>query len=124
MDGKAFDALVRGVGSRRSVVRGLGAGLLAVLGGRAVVGAADDPVVVEGCRVERCKKAVLGQSCRGRNGRPDNHACCQGLKCDNKRTRCVFKNGHGGAGDWCENTQDCLVGYFCKKNQCLPNSCA
>lgn len=126
MDGKAFDALVRGAGSRRAVVRGLGAGLLAAVGGRAAAEARQAPVGVEGCRIERCKKAVLGQDCADRNGRPDNHQCCQGLKCkarSRNRATCVFKNGHGGAGDWCDNDRDCNAGFFCKKNQCIPNSC-
>jgi len=122
MDGQKFDALTRNLGnstSRRRTLQGLAVGLLSL----GVSRQAAAEVGSEGCKIQRCKKAQLKQRCTDRNGRPDNHACCQGLKCSNKKGKCVFKNGHGGAGDYCDNDGDCDTGFFCKKNQCIPNSC-
>jgi hypothetical protein len=123
MDDKTFDALTRGAGnptSRRAAVVGLVGGLFGL--GTAGQAAAQD-VGIEGCRIRRCKKQVLDQDCLDRNGRPDNGACCQGLKCDNSRGVCKFKNGSGESGDFCRNDRDCNNGFFCKKNQCVPNKC-
>lgn len=127
MDGTTFDHLVRNAltpTSRRRALLGIAGGMLGLAATRDGSNAATaGSVGAEGCRIERCKKSVLDQDCRGRDGRPDNHNCCQGLKCSNKKKRCVFKNGHGGAGDYCDIDRDCDVDYFCKKNQCIPNSC-
>jgi hypothetical protein len=123
MDGRKFDALTRNLGrpaSRRLTLQGLAVGLLGLGVGR---DAAAQGVADEGCQVKRCKKATLKQRCLDRNGRPNNHACCQGLKCNNRRGKCVFKNQSGGAGDYCRDDGDCNIGFFCKKNQCIPNSC-
>ena len=122
MDGDRFDGLARAVGrgaTRRAVVGGLLAGLLGL---RAARPAAAE-VTAAGCRPQACRKATLRQSCLDARGNPDNHRCCQGLKCSNTRGDCVFKNGHGGAGDYCRTSNDCDQRFFCKKNQCLPNSC-
>lgn len=126
MDGRKFDALARNLGSptsRRRTLQGLAVGLLSLSVNRQVVAQDDAAVGAEGCRVQRCKKQVLRQPCLDRNGRPNNRSCCQGLKCSNKSGKCVFKNGHGGAGDYCDGDNDCDIGFFCKKNQCIPNSC-
>ena len=125
MDDRKFDALTRSLSNsadRRVTLRGLGVGLLGL--GLARNAAAEDGAVAEGCRVRRCKKAVLNQKCLDNNGDPDNHKCCQGLKCSNKKGKCVFQNGHGDASDYCDTNKDCNRGFFCKKNQCIPNTCA
>ncbi len=126
MDETAFDTLVRNSlvpTTRRRALLGIASGMLGFAATRGSSGAAAGGVEAQGCRIQRCKKSVLDQECRDRNGRPDNHNCCQGLKCSNKKKRCVFKNGHGGAGDFCDGDRDCDIGNFCKKNQCIPNSC-
>jgi hypothetical protein len=125
MDGRKFDALARNLGNpttRRVTLQGLAVGLLG-LGVNRHAAAQDDGAVAEGCRVKRCKKKVLTQPCLDRNGQPKNRNCCQGLKCSNKRGDCVWKNGHGGAGDYCRNDNDCNQEFFCQKNQCIPNTC-
>ena len=127
MDSRTFDALTRGVGSRASrriALQGLVAGLLGLSISRSVAAQTDEAVSAErGCRVKRCKKNTLGQNCLDNRGNPRNRNCCQGLKCSNTRGRCVWKNGHGGGGDYCRNSNDCNQDFFCGKNQCLPNNC-
>jgi hypothetical protein len=49
--------------------------------------------------------------------------CCAGLKCNRRRGQCVFERDHGAIGDFCRNTDDCDSTNFCRKNQCIPNSC-
>ena len=123
MDDKTFDSLIRTAGtrnSRRAALKGLVGGFLGFGVARGVAGA---QVEAEACRIQRCKKQVLDQPCTDSRGNPDNHKCCQGLKCDNRKGRCVYKNGHGGAGDYCDVRDDCLRDFFCKKNQCVPDSC-
>jgi hypothetical protein len=125
MDGRNFDALARNLGnsaSRRRTLQGLAVGLLGLGVGRGA--AAQGDAATEGCQIKRCRKGAPRARCLDRNGRPNNHACCQGLKCNNKKGKCVFKNRSGGAGDYCDGDGDCNVGFFCKKNQCIPNSCA
>jgi hypothetical protein len=126
VDSRKFDALTRSLGNpttRRHTLQGLAVGLLGLGVSRNAAAQSDAAVGAEGCRVRRCKKGGLRDRCLDRNGRPDNHACCQGLKCSNKNGKCTFKNAHGGAGDYCDGDNDCNVGFFCKKNQCIPNSC-
>ncbi len=127
MDGRTFDALTRGLSghaSRRIALRGMAVGLLGLSMSQRVAAQADEAVAVErGCRVKRCRKKTLTQSCLDSQGRARNRNCCQGLKCSNKRGDCVWKNGHGGPGDYCRNSNDCNQGFFCQKNQCLPNTC-
>ncbi len=123
MDDKTFDSLIRDAGSqrsRRTAIKGLVGGLLGFGIARQATAA---QVGAEACKIRRCKKAVLDQNCLDRNGNPDNHQCCQGLKCDNGRGVCKFKNDSGGAGDFCRNDRDCDDDFFCKKNQCVPNTC-
>ena len=122
MDGRKFDALARNLSNptnRRRTLQGLAVGALGLGISREAVAEVED----EGCRIRRCRKAALKQRCLDSRGRPNNHACCQGLKCSNKKGKCVFKNGHGGPGDWCDGDGDCDGDLFCKKNQCIPNSC-
>lgn len=127
MDGTRFDALVRDAHrrtDRRAALKGLVGGLLGLgIGARADVGTRAAEVAAAGCKVQTCRKQTLNQSCTDRRGNPDNHQCCEGLKCSNKRGVCVWKNSHGGPGDYCRTTNDCDRDYFCKKNQCIPNSC-
>lgn len=123
MDDKTFDALIRGAGSmksRRAAITGLVGGALAVGLGRQAAGA---QVSAESCKIKRCKKQVLLQTCTDSRGNPDNHKCCQGLKCSNRRGVCVFQNGHGEAGDYCRTNNDCDQSNYCKKNQCIPDQC-
>ena len=122
MDGRSFDALTRGLthqASRRLAVTGLVSGLL----GLGIFQGTDAQTEAEGCQVRACRKKILRQNCLDRNGNPENRQCCPGLKCSNRRGQCVFKNDHGTAGDFCRNTDDCDFGYFCKKNQCIPDDC-
>jgi len=126
LDDKTFDALIREAGTRRNrraAVKGLVGGLFGLGLAREATGAQGRAVGAEGCRIQRCKKAVLGQPCTDSRGNPANRACCQGLKCSNTRGVCVFKNGHGGGGDFCRTGNDCDQRYFSKKNQCIPDSC-
>jgi hypothetical protein len=114
MDEARFDRLTKSVAgptSRRMATAGLLAGLLGLVGARA----AGTDVAPQGCKVRRCRKGQLNGNCK------NNHDCCSGLKCKNKK--CKFKNNHGGAGDYCKNDRDCDRDFFCKKNQCIPNSC-
>ena len=123
MDHRKFDALTRSLGNpanRRVTVQGLAVALLGLGFNRS---ASADEVEIEGCRIDRCKKKVLGQDCLDSRGRPDNHKCCQGLKCSNSKGVCVFQNDHGEAGDYCRRTDDCDRENCCKKNQCVPTKC-
>ncbi len=123
MDDKTFDALTRTAGrptTRRTAVLGLVGGVFGLGTARQV---AAQGAGAEACKIKRCRKQVFGQDCLDRNGRPDNRDCCSGLKCDNRRGTCVFKNDSGQAGDFCRDDRDCDLGFFCKKNQCIPNSC-
>ncbi len=115
MDSNRFDDLTRGLTatcSRRTALTGLAAGALSLGLAKGVLAQSVEP---SGCKVRRCKKGQLNDKCK------KNGECCGGLKCKNKK--CKFKNGHGGAGDWCKNDRDCNAKFFCKKNQCIPNSC-
>lgn len=125
MDDRKFDALVRDLGSSTSRRRALSALAAGVLGyGMWRRGAAaEGEVTAEGCRIRRCKKQALGSKCLDSRGRADNHKCCAGLKCQNRRGVCVFKNGHGDPGDYCDNNRDCKNGNCCRKNQCVPETC-
>ena len=127
MDSRTFDALTRGLSSRASrriALRGIAVGVLGLSASQRAAAQADDAVAVErGCRVRRCRKNTLGQRCTDNRGNARNRNCCQGLKCSRTRGDCVFKNGHGGPGDYCRNSNDCNQGFFCQKNQCLPNTC-
>ncbi|HET7092616.1 MAG TPA: hypothetical protein VFI22_04035 [Thermomicrobiales bacterium] len=118
MDSNRFDDLTRGLtsaSSRRTALKTLAAGALSLGLAKSAVAEAADAVEPAGCKVRRCKKAQFKDRCKS------NHECCGGLKCKNKK--CKFKNGHGKAGDWCNNDRDCQSKFFCKKNQCIPNSC-
>lgn len=120
MDGTKFDALARkvsGEASRRTAVKALVGGLVGIGVARAAV--AEAAVEPAGCRVQRCRKLNPDSDKRCRQGRD----CCKGLDCNN-RGRCVFKQDSGGAGDFCFNDRDCKRGFFCRKNQCIPNDCA
>jgi hypothetical protein len=125
VDDRRFDAIARNLGSqasRRVALQGLVGGLLGA--GLAQRAAAQGEVGTEGgCHPERCTKKVLGQRCTDKNGQPRNRKCCDGLKCQNKRGKCVFKNDHGGPGDYCRSDNDCNQRFFCKKAQCLPDQC-
>jgi hypothetical protein len=122
MDGGKFDALTRSLSNptnRRVTLQGLAVGLLGLGFNRNAAA----QFVAEGCKVRRCKKKVLGQGCLDSRGNPDNHKCCQGLKCSNAKGVCVFQNDHGEVGDYCRRTEDCDPGNCCKRNQCVPNKC-
>ena len=127
MDSRKFDSLTRNLGnatSRRRTLQGLAVGIVSLGVGRQAVAQDEAAVVGEGkCRVKRCNKQKLTQPCLDKNGNPKNRNCCQGLKCSNKRGDCVWKNGHGGAGDFCRNSNDCNQEFFCEKDQCVPNTC-
>jgi hypothetical protein len=98
---------------------GLATGLL----GFGIYQGANAETVAEGCRVRACRQQTLRQNCLNRNGRPVDRRCCAGLKCNRRRGQCVFERDHGAIGDFCRNTDDCDSTNFCRKNQCIPNSC-
>ena len=119
MDPTAFDDWTRGLGAartRRAALKGLAGALLGAGALGARLGWVAAQVSAQGCKVKRCAKGQLHDACK------QNHDCCQGLKCG-KKDKCQFKNGHGGAGDYCKNDGDCDADFFCKKNQCIPDSC-
>ena len=115
MEDRRFDALRRGMTTARTRRAALGSLALGALSLGFARGALAQSVEPAGCKVRRCRKGQLNDRCK------NNHDCCSGLKCKNKK--CKFKNGHGGAGDFCKNDRDCDAKFFCKKNQCIPNSC-
>jgi hypothetical protein len=122
LDGLYFDSVTREMSrlpTRRQAVAGLVAGLVGFGAFRDV----DAQTEAEACRVRACRKQTLRQPCGNRRGRPIDDRCCEGLRCQPRRLVCVFERDHGAIGDFCRNRDDCDRDNFCKKNQCVPDSC-
>ena len=115
MDNERFDGIARSLAiatDRRTAAKGLAAAIAGIGIARvaAPVSAADE---------------VEAEKCGGKRDRCfANRDCCQGLKCKggNRDTgdvgKCVFKNGHGGNGDWCKKDSDCEKNRECKSKKC------
>ena len=110
MDANRFDALSRVIGAqadRRAMVKAAAGGTLAALGLGAFAG------------------DVLGQDvgieARGFKGKPcdNNRECRKGLKCNQNRGKCEYKNNCGGKkNDACRRNKECCRGFECRRRKC------
>jgi hypothetical protein len=115
MENEPFDSIARRLATgsdRRTAVKGLAAALAGLGIARvAAPAAAAEEVGTEDCGGKRDRCFA-------------NRDCCSGLKCKggDRSTgavgKCVFKNGHGGKGDWCKKDSDCDRKLQCSRRRC------
>jgi len=102
MDGKTFDVLARGFGSRRSrrdAVKGLAAGLFGLAGARTAAAQVGGELL--GC----------GATCA------NDGQCNAGLRCSKRSNRCISR---GDSFTRCNTGLDCPLNYeVCKDGRCV-----
>jgi hypothetical protein len=120
MDNRQFDALVKTVtsgGTRRGLLRTLGAGTLAAIVGRLGTEHAAEARKKKKKKKKKCKNAtkLCGQQCIPQGN------CCLDADCGNQEA-CINGVCSGKiVAVGCQSNADCRFDEFCQNGNCLPD---